>query len=83
MRHSWVQEATGNDSGSSLIAKAHMSVGQCHETLGELDDAVVHIQDALRIFRKTCGNTSPLTANALGTLGRMLAAQVRQLSFMS
>jgi len=67
----------GNEDGTSLIAKAHMSVGQCLEKLGRLQEAESHIRDARDIFRKTVGNTSPLTANALGVLGRILQAQGR------
>mmetsp|Transcript_10063 Transcript_10063/g.24794 ORF Transcript_10063/g.24794 Transcript_10063/m.24794 type:complete len:315 (+) Transcript_10063:1011-1955(+) len=68
------KESAGNDDGSSLIAKAHMSVGQCHETLGNKEEGTRHIRCAVRIFKKTVGD-SPLTANALGTLGRMLLDQ--------
>ena len=52
-----------------------MSVGQCHEGLGHLDDAAAHIRSAVQIFEKTCGHSSPLTANALGVLGRIFIAQ--------
>ncbi|EKX32396.1 hypothetical protein GUITHDRAFT_121447 [Guillardia theta CCMP2712] len=67
-----------SEDATSLIAKAHMSVGQCHELLGELKEAQSHIRDAVSIFRKTVGDSSPLTANALGVLGRILVAQDRR-----
>eukprot|EP00286_Rhodomonas_abbreviata_P021916 CAMPEP_0181307184 /NCGR_PEP_ID=MMETSP1101-20121128/10732_1 /TAXON_ID=46948 /ORGANISM="Rhodomonas abbreviata, Strain Caron Lab Isolate" /LENGTH=439 /DNA_ID=CAMNT_0023413359 /DNA_START=114 /DNA_END=1433 /DNA_ORIENTATION=+ len=63
------------EDGSSLIAKAHMSVGQCHEMLGELPEGAEHIRDAASIFQKTVGKVSPLYANAIGVLGRILIAQ--------
>ena len=34
-----------------------------------------HIQDALRLFRRCVGDAHPLTANALGHLGQVLAKQ--------
>eukprot|EP00960_Hanusia_phi_P056347 763236-Hanusia_phi.AAC.6 len=64
-----------SEDATSLIAKAHMSVGQCHEILGDLEEAQQHIRDAVSIFKKTVGDSSPLTANALGVLGRILVAQ--------
>jgi len=64
----------GQQLDSSLIAKSHMSVAHAHENLGELDTATYHVREALRVFRKTVGNSSPLVANALGSLGRMLQA---------
>mmetsp|Transcript_3796 Transcript_3796/g.5982 ORF Transcript_3796/g.5982 Transcript_3796/m.5982 type:complete len:422 (-) Transcript_3796:322-1587(-) len=73
LRH--YKDDSGSDDGTSLIAKAHMSVGQCHENLGNLPEATTHIKDAARIFKKTVGGSSPLTANALGVLGRLLIAQ--------
>lgn len=69
----------GNEDGTSLIAKAHMSVGQCFEKLARLDEAASHISDARDIFVKTVGRTSPLTANALGVLGRIRCAQGKRL----
>jgi tetratricopeptide (TPR) repeat protein len=70
------KKEVGSDDGGSIIAKAHMSVGQCHEILLQLDEAVVHIKAAVDIFTKTTG-ASPLTANSLGVLGRILLAQAR------
>jgi len=59
---------------SSIIAKAHMSVGKAHEKLGELPKAASHMTDALAIFRRTVGYDSPLTANAMGALGKVKVA---------
>ncbi len=70
------KDDVGSDDGSSLIAKSHMSVGQCFENLKQLPEAITHIKEAVRIFKKTVGNSSPLTANALGVLGRLYLAQV-------
>ena len=58
---------------SSIIAKAHMSIGRTHEKLGEPSKAVGHMSDALAIFRRTVGYDSPLTANAMGALGKVKA----------
>ena len=38
------KKEVGSEEGSSLIAKAYMSVGQCYETLGQLPEAVSHIK---------------------------------------
>ena len=54
----------------------HTRLDQCFEKLGRLEEAADHIRDALTIFKKTVGDTSPLTANAMGVLGRILFAQV-------
>ena len=59
-------------SDSSLVAKAHMSVGKAYEKTGKLKKAEQHIREAERIFVKTCGASSPLTAHALSVLGRIL-----------
>ena len=59
---------------SSIIAKAHMSLGKAHEKMGEVDVGVKHFREALGIFRRTVGDTSPLTANAMASLGRGRAA---------
>jgi len=55
-----------------LVAKAHMSVGKAYQKTNSLGQAEEHIREAVRIFIKTCGATSPLTAHALGVLGRIL-----------
>ena len=60
---------------SSIIAKAHMSLGRCHEKLDELEAAATHMAEALAIFRRTVGGESPLTANAMGALGKVRAAR--------
>merc|ERR1740139_2134018 len=56
---------------SSIIAKAHTSVGKAQEKLGELAKAARHFAEALRIFRATVGESSPLTAGALATYGKL------------
>jgi len=58
---------------SSIIAKAHMSVGKAHEKLGDPHKAASHMADALAIFRRTVGHDSPLTANAMACLGKVKA----------
>jgi tetratricopeptide (TPR) repeat protein len=60
---------------SSIIAKAHMSLGRAHEKLGELGPAAKHMADALAIFRRTVGADSPLTANSMACLGKVKAAR--------
>ena len=62
---------------SSIIAKAHMSVGKAHEKLGDKPKAASHMADALAIFRRTVGHDSPLTANAMGCLGKVPKAGSR------
>ena len=62
---------------SSIIAKAHMSVGKCHEKLGATTKAASHMADALAIFRRTVGGESPLTANAMACLGKVRAPTER------
>ena len=59
---------------SSIIAKAHMSIGKAHDKLGEPAEAAKHFAEALRIFRATVGESSPLTAHALGSLGKVRAS---------
>lgn len=56
---------------SSIIAKAHMSLGKAHEKLQDLKKAAEHMNEALRMFRRTVGEFSPLTAHALGSLGKV------------
>ena len=50
-----------------------MSVGKVHEKLGEAKKAAEHMSEALRIFKRTVGKDSPLTAHALGALGKVKA----------
>ena len=51
-----------------------MSLGKAHEKLGDAKAAQKHMRDALAIFRRTVGYDSPLTANAMGCLGKVRAA---------
>ncbi len=60
---------------SSIIAKAHMSIGKAYDKLGDPDAAAKHMAEGLRIFRLTVGGSSPLTAHAMGSLGKLRAAQ--------
>ena len=72
------REHTGPDAvtaDSSIIAKAHMSVGRAHEKLAQLGEAAKHMAEAVRIFRRTVGGESPLTAHAMGSLGKVKASQ--------
>ena len=48
---------------------------QVHEKLNELPLAARHMAEALRIFRATVGETSPLTAHAMSAYGRVRFAQ--------
>ena len=59
---------------SSIIAKAHMSLGKVQEKLGELHEAAKHMAEAMRIFKRTVGDSSPLTAHSMGSLGKVKAA---------
>jgi len=50
----------GRVGDASILAKAHMSVGKALRKLERDDEAAEHMAEALRIFRKTCGEASPL-----------------------
>ena len=52
-----------------------MSIGKAYERLEELDSAAKHMAEALRIFKCTVGDDSPLTAHAIGSLGKVRAVQ--------
>lgn len=65
----------GRYAESSLVAKAHMSVANAHEHLGELSEAEGHFREAAAIFARTVGETSPLLAGALGALGKLRVRQ--------
>ena len=58
---------------SLALPQAHMSLGKAHEKLGDAKAAQKHMRDALAIFRRTVGYDSPLTANAMGALGKVTA----------
>ena len=103
LEHYQKEHTKGHDTvDSSIIAKAHMSIGkvrpaqfsaqfsaqflrailtpcpsafQVHEKLNELPLAARHMAEALRIFRATVGETSPLTAHAMSAYGRVRFAQ--------
>jgi hypothetical protein len=56
------------------IAKIHEDQAQAkgaEARAADLREAAQHIQDALRLFRKCVGSTHPLTANAIGSLGKV------------
>jgi tetratricopeptide (TPR) repeat protein len=59
----------------SLIAKSLMSVGKCHEKLRELDQAETAFREAVAVFQATCGNNTPLTADSMFCLAKVLYAQ--------
>lgn len=67
--------SNGHVADASIIAKAHMSVGKAQQKLKNPDEAARHMTEALRLFRKTCGEDSPLTANAMGCLGKLQATR--------
>mmetsp|Transcript_8880 Transcript_8880/g.14091 ORF Transcript_8880/g.14091 Transcript_8880/m.14091 type:complete len:526 (+) Transcript_8880:53-1630(+) len=67
----WYQDTTG-PKPHSLCAKAHMSVAHAYEDLKDWKKAATHMELAVDIFQKTCGNSSPLTGNAQGALGKVL-----------
>ncbi len=58
----------------SLIAKTLSGIADVHESLQQADAAMAAREEAVRIFKATCG-VSPLTANALDRLGRARVAQ--------
>lgn len=59
----------------SLVAKTLMSVGHAQEKLGQLGAGGESYREAVRIFKFTCGDDTPLTANALDSLAKNLYAQ--------
>eukprot|EP00468_Gymnochlora_sp_CCMP2014_P009684 CAMPEP_0167762056 /NCGR_PEP_ID=MMETSP0110_2-20121227/12531_1 /TAXON_ID=629695 /ORGANISM="Gymnochlora sp., Strain CCMP2014" /LENGTH=511 /DNA_ID=CAMNT_0007648839 /DNA_START=27 /DNA_END=1562 /DNA_ORIENTATION=+ len=66
----WYQDTTG-PKPHSLVAKAHMSIGHAYEELKEFKKAASHMESAVDIFYRTCGNESPLTGGARGSLGKV------------
>ncbi|KAF4676230.1 hypothetical protein FOL46_006239 [Perkinsus olseni] len=62
-------EAVG---GSSLVAKAGMSVAKCYMKLNNLAKAQKYAEEAVEIFERTCGEDSPLVASACHTLGKIM-----------
>ena len=48
-----------------------MSLGKAHDKLEDREQAAKHMSEALRIFRVTVGESSPLTAHAMGSLGKV------------
>jgi len=68
---------------SSIVAKVHMSIAKIHESGAasgadkkeKLAEAAKNMQEALCLFRKTVGAEHPLTANALGCLGKVRVQQ--------
>jgi len=59
----------------SLIAKAHVSCGKVYEATEKYPDSEYHFSEAVRIFRATCGDDSPLTGTAWARLGTVGLAQ--------
>lgn len=66
----WYEQNTG-PRPHSLCAKALMSIGHAHEELKEWKLAAQHMSRAVDLFQRTCGDNSPLTGNALGSLGKV------------
>ena len=66
---------------TSIVGKVHMSIAKILERHADskgtggkekdLEEAVRHMQDGLRLFRKCVGVVHPLTANALGSIGKV------------
>lgn len=56
----------------SLIAKTLMSIGHTHEKLREFSKAEESFREAMRIFKATCGDDTPLTANAVHSLAKIV-----------
>ena len=69
----YIDEHNGND--NALIAKAHVSVAGTLEQIEKFSEAEDHYKEAVRIFKVTCGQVNPLTADALRKLGLCLLAQ--------
>lgn len=65
----------GNPVESSIHAKVLSSIGHMHEKMGNFDEAVEALKEVVRLFRKTVGDTSPLTASALASLGKVYIAK--------
>ena len=61
--------------GAGYGRNGTLSLKQALEKLGRLEEAAQHLGAALGIFRRTVGDESPLTANAMGILGGMRAQQ--------
>lgn len=59
----------------SLVAKTLMSVGHTQEKLKRYPEAVTSYREATRIFQFTCGDDTPLTANAVFSLAKALNIQ--------
>jgi len=69
----YIDEHNGAD--NALTAKACVSVAGTLEQLERFSEAEPHYREAIRIFKATCGDINPLTADALRKLGMNLAAQ--------
>ena len=46
-----------------------MSIGKAYDKLGDVETAAKHMAEGLRIFKRTVGDDSPLTAHAMASLG--------------
>lgn len=57
----------------SLVAKTLTSIGHCHIKLNQIQKAEEAFKEAVRIFKFTCGDNTPLTANALHCTAQALA----------
>ena len=60
--------------GQPLVrAQLQSTIGQAYTALGELDDAIVQLEDALAIRRQELGDEAPETLAAMCDLGRALS----------
>ena len=70
---SWKLEYGTTD--HSLCAKAMTGMAASLRNLGRLPESEQVLREAVRIFTITCTYESPLTANAMSQLGRVLQMQ--------
>ena len=59
----------------SLVAKTLMSVGNTYGKLNKLGKGEEAFRRGVRIFKFTCGDYTPLTANAMHSLAKNLFLQ--------
>merc|ERR1712137_135398 len=69
----YIDDLAGQD--NALIAKAHVSVAGTLEQMDRHEEAEPHYKEAIRIFKATCGEVNPLTADALRKMGLCLREQ--------
>eukprot|EP01099_Mayorella_cantabrigiensis_P003848 TRINITY_DN288_c0_g1_i3.p1 TRINITY_DN288_c0_g1~~TRINITY_DN288_c0_g1_i3.p1 ORF type:complete len:420 (-),score=95.20 TRINITY_DN288_c0_g1_i3:15-1223(-) len=67
--YEWYKSKFQHLGDSSLMAKSGMSVSKLYHKLNQLKEAEKYAAEAVEIFVKTCGETSPLVGNARKELG--------------